>query len=300
MARIRSIKPEFPHDETLGRVSRDARLLFILLWTCADDAGRSRASGAYLRGQLFPFDEDITGADVEGWLKELEDAGRVRSYRINAESYCVVTNWARHQRVDNASRRTCPDPPWDSEEVGRPPNPSASRRKPRSEAKGKESPSLSKSPTPAEGFGEIRLDRDRDRDREPLSHPQTTQEVREAPVPAEAGEEGDPNDPELKSDRVRQAAALLAQRDLADAVNRGTQIRDRAAWIKAATRRRMESDADRLGRLHDQHSDWTAKRLANAPLSSNPMYQPYVPEGFGNGAVKPNLLRRVDDEIEPQ
>lgn len=36
MARIRTIKPEFPQSETMGRVSRDARLLFIQLWTVAE------------------------------------------------------------------------------------------------------------------------------------------------------------------------------------------------------------------------------------------------------------------------
>ena len=82
MPRIRTIKPEFPHDETLGGVSRDARFLFVLLWTCADDYGRFRASAAYLRGQLFPFDDDVTNDDVERWLKELEEVGRIKSYRI--------------------------------------------------------------------------------------------------------------------------------------------------------------------------------------------------------------------------
>lgn len=35
MARIRSIKPEFPQSESIGKLSRDARPLFVLLWTIA-------------------------------------------------------------------------------------------------------------------------------------------------------------------------------------------------------------------------------------------------------------------------
>jgi len=42
MARIRTIKPEFPHSESMGRVSRDARLLFVMLFTIVDDEGRAR------------------------------------------------------------------------------------------------------------------------------------------------------------------------------------------------------------------------------------------------------------------
>ena len=41
MARIRTIKPEFPQSETIGKLSREARLLFIQLWTLADDEGMS-------------------------------------------------------------------------------------------------------------------------------------------------------------------------------------------------------------------------------------------------------------------
>ena len=33
VARIRTIKPEFPQSESVGRLSRDARLLFILVWS---------------------------------------------------------------------------------------------------------------------------------------------------------------------------------------------------------------------------------------------------------------------------
>ena len=44
MARIRTIKPDFPHSESMGRVSRDARLLFVMLFTIVDDEGRARAA----------------------------------------------------------------------------------------------------------------------------------------------------------------------------------------------------------------------------------------------------------------
>jgi hypothetical protein len=121
MARIRSIKPELPLDETLGRCSRDARLLFILLWTVADDHGRFRASPELLRGQLFPYDADVDDDMVAKWFKELEDCGRVQSYEERSQRYAVVTNWAKHQRVDNARRSFFPPPPF-SEDFGEPPN----------------------------------------------------------------------------------------------------------------------------------------------------------------------------------
>lgn len=281
MARIRSIKPEFPHDETLGSVSRDARLLFILLWTCADDAGRFRASPAYLRGQLFPFDDDATPAMVEAWLKELESIGRVRIYRTNAETYGAVTNWARHQRVDNASRRTCPIPPWETDDPGDPPPPADSHGEPPSEAKPEEDPSISSLPTPAEARGEIRLDRDRDRDRdrEPFSNQPFTY------TQPETSAEGSSH---LQEPRVRQAAAALARHDLEQAIERGNQIHDERAWLRTATERRLTTDGEKLERLHAEHPDWMPKRLATSLSNLFPAYKEFVPEGVGNGAVKKN------------
>ena len=61
MPRIRTIKPEFPQSETVGRLTREARLLFLQLFTLVDDAGRARAAPGCL-------DVAITADGVEGLL----------------------------------------------------------------------------------------------------------------------------------------------------------------------------------------------------------------------------------------
>jgi hypothetical protein len=71
VARIRTIKPEFPQSESMGNVSRDARLLFVLLWTLCDDSGRTRAASRMLASLLYPYDDDAPGL-IDGWLGELE------------------------------------------------------------------------------------------------------------------------------------------------------------------------------------------------------------------------------------
>ncbi len=40
MPRIRTIQPNFAQSPSMSRVSHEARLLFVLLWTLVDDAGR--------------------------------------------------------------------------------------------------------------------------------------------------------------------------------------------------------------------------------------------------------------------
>jgi len=105
--RIRTIKPEFPQSESMGRVSRDARLLFILLWTQADDSGRLRGNSRMLASLLYPYDSDA-GSLIEGWMGELEVEGCIRRYRHGNDSYLEVCNFLSHQKIDKPSKSKIP------------------------------------------------------------------------------------------------------------------------------------------------------------------------------------------------
>lgn len=122
MPRIRQIKPETWDDEILGSVSRDARLLFVGSWNFADDEGRIRWTAASLKSKIFPYDEDLTIADVQGMMDELEAVGRVRSYVISgavSQTFAVVVNFARHQVINRPRPSSLPAPP----RVGADPDP---------------------------------------------------------------------------------------------------------------------------------------------------------------------------------
>lgn len=111
MARIRTIKPEFPQSESVGKVSRDARLLFVQLWTICDDAGRTRAAPRLLASLLYPYDDDAPGL-IPTWLKELEAADCVRLYEVDGSHYLEIPKWLEHQRIDRPSASkfpACPD-----------------------------------------------------------------------------------------------------------------------------------------------------------------------------------------------
>lgn len=114
MARIRSIKPEFPQSESMGRVSRDARLLFVLLWTIADDHGRTRAHSRMLASLLFPYDDDA-GQLMNGWLDELEKEGCIRLYEASGSQYLEIVKWTTHQKIDKPSKPQFPIPAEHSE-----------------------------------------------------------------------------------------------------------------------------------------------------------------------------------------
>lgn len=114
MARIRTIKPEFPQSESMGRVSRDARLLFIQLWTLCDDEGRSRGDARLLKGLLYPYDE-VRFSEIDGWLDELEREGCLTRYEAEGSRYLAIRNWLNHQKIDRPTPSKLPPPREDYE-----------------------------------------------------------------------------------------------------------------------------------------------------------------------------------------
>jgi hypothetical protein len=108
MPRIRTIKPELPQSETIGRLSRDARLLFIQLFTISDDAGRARASSRLLASLLYPYDGDAGGL-IDGWLSELEHHKAIRRYEVDGSQYLEIVKWLEHQKIDRPSPSRLPE-----------------------------------------------------------------------------------------------------------------------------------------------------------------------------------------------
>ena len=109
MARIRTIKPELPQSESMGRVSREARLCFILLWTLADDSGRLRGNSRMLASLLYPYDDDAK-EHMDGWLEELHAEGCIVRYDFEGDRFIQVAKWLSHQKIDKPSPSKIPAP----------------------------------------------------------------------------------------------------------------------------------------------------------------------------------------------
>lgn len=107
MPRIRTIKPEFPHSQTMGRCSRDARLAFVNIWTQVDDAGRLNGNSRFLASLLFPYDTDALDL-IDSWLSELERENCIRRYNSGGNTYLEVCNWLQHQKIDRPTPSRLP------------------------------------------------------------------------------------------------------------------------------------------------------------------------------------------------
>lgn len=113
MARIRTIKPEFFSSRRIAHLSRDARITFIGIWTEADDYGICDGDAHVLKGHLWPFDDDITPADVERHLAEMtteRPRPLIRFFEWDGKRYIEVLGW-EHQRVNRPSSKRHPSPP---------------------------------------------------------------------------------------------------------------------------------------------------------------------------------------------
>ena len=112
--RIRSIKPEFWSSPDIAALSDADRLLFIGLWSYADDHGRGRDDVALIVAALFPHDMVAnprdTVAKVRDGLARLSEANLILRYTVASRTYFLVTGWGKHQRVDKPKASRIPEP----------------------------------------------------------------------------------------------------------------------------------------------------------------------------------------------
>lgn len=91
---------EFWLDEKIGSLPPEARLLYIGTWSLADDNGVLRGNPAYIRSQLFAYDEEVTAADVRRWVELLTAERMLVPFTHRGEHYLLVRRFRDHQKID--------------------------------------------------------------------------------------------------------------------------------------------------------------------------------------------------------
>lgn len=100
MARSRTLRPGFFKNESLAELSPWHRLLFEGLWLQADRRGVLEDRPKRLKAEIFPYDDEITGAVVDAMLWDLAEHrdGFVRRYDSHDGRPCLmVTKFKLHQ-----------------------------------------------------------------------------------------------------------------------------------------------------------------------------------------------------------
>lgn len=102
------IDPTIWQSEDFGKLSNLAKIVFIGLFSLADDEGRGRANPVYLRTTLFPYNEDMRSADVEKALFEISSNMSVVFYSCDGNSYYSLLSWNTFQKIDRATDSKLP------------------------------------------------------------------------------------------------------------------------------------------------------------------------------------------------
>jgi len=89
-------------------------LVFIGMFSNADDYGKGRAKAVYLKSIIFPYDETIKVSDVAKALSEIEAKMAVTFYTSDGNQYYRLDNWNKWQKVEKPSVSTIPDPAIDT------------------------------------------------------------------------------------------------------------------------------------------------------------------------------------------
>jgi hypothetical protein len=98
MPRIRTVKPEFWHDEKVAPLPAVDRLVFLGLIGMADDAGRVLDNVKVIDAFIFAFRPESSAKSVS----RLAALGRIeRGLTASGQSVIQITNWPTHQRVDH-------------------------------------------------------------------------------------------------------------------------------------------------------------------------------------------------------
>lgn len=109
MARKRMIDPNIWQSEDFSRLSTLAKLVFIGLFSLADDEGRGRCNPVYLKSTLFPYEENIRSADIDKTLSEISSNMSVVLYSCDGSSYYSLLSWDTFQKIDRPSQSKIPE-----------------------------------------------------------------------------------------------------------------------------------------------------------------------------------------------
>ena len=102
MARKRMIDPGFWRDEKIAKCTYLERLLFIGLWSFAEDNGVGRAGPLLIKADVFPY-ETLREADIQAGLEKLSSLGLIQLYHNKGQQYYFVINFSKHQTINRPS-----------------------------------------------------------------------------------------------------------------------------------------------------------------------------------------------------
>lgn len=105
----RMIDSSMWQNERFAEMPMGARLLQIGMINHADDQGRLKANPAWLRAQIFPYDNMDVG-EVQSWLDMMAQNETIILYTVAGKQYAQLCNWWKYQSLQYAQPSQFPRP----------------------------------------------------------------------------------------------------------------------------------------------------------------------------------------------
>jgi len=104
------ISPDIWTDPKFVSLTDDTtRLLFIGLFSNANDYGKLRGEWWSIRSMVFPINE-LPQEKIESMLGDLEKRDLIARYKVKDEKYIKLANWEKHQTVSHPAKDQFPEP----------------------------------------------------------------------------------------------------------------------------------------------------------------------------------------------
>jgi len=118
VARKRMIDPSVWADDGFGRLSSDAQVMFIGLFSNADDEGRLPGDPKYLASTIFPY-RGMTTLKAQKILDEIEEKMRsVTFYRVRSQPLIQFKKFLVYQKINRPTPSKYPQPQNDTQTHG--------------------------------------------------------------------------------------------------------------------------------------------------------------------------------------
>ena len=86
-------------NEKIAALDFAGRYFFIGTFTYADDDGRVKGSNLFLKGNIFPFDAEITEEVIGKYKKQCHDLGLLVVYEDNGKEFIHFPSWKEWQQI---------------------------------------------------------------------------------------------------------------------------------------------------------------------------------------------------------
>lgn len=110
MARKRMIDPEIWNNLNFGNLTAVAKILYIGIFSHADDEGFGQWHDKLFKGNIFKYNDEITLIEIKSAMNEVQKNMNIKIYTVDDNDYYTLPNWKKWQTINRPTPSKLPPP----------------------------------------------------------------------------------------------------------------------------------------------------------------------------------------------